>query len=639
MQKFTKFATDFFYGIFAQWLTPIVVALITLAYNRLASVSLQVPWRFAIGILVLASILPLMRYCREIQRRHKQIRFLKEDSATKSLDIFIEIIQREIRLAMRMRANRFDTVLPSFEKYISLRKQPMQIILVDCMRIAARAKSLAEHSQVLAQVKHYLEFMQFYKKMAIPRIVAQCLLYFKTFKDDLDIILIYGHSTVVLEAVVAGYRESRFTVVVVEDKQYHKDSLNEHQVVCNKLKSERVLYHLITYDQTDDLLKGTRSIKCKKGGDIALHPNRIIHALIGCERVDTSGNALVPALTKGTQSDTAALITRISRRQKEVNNCSTRLVILSESYKVRDYEISDAHTHVPLQGYSLGSIRYILGVKKLFPVMREVRLYEIPSINVYVHINEFGVFPSIKQKFNLSYCQDVFERETSILGFFSGRQQLRYEVFDDIEAVLIDLNGIIIDDEDLHRMAFHEVVSDLCGEDLTPAHYHRLCFGRSDVEGITNIITEYSIDASVDALVSKKQSYYIVLLGNSDIHIEPSAQTLLENLVSHGYLIGLVTASSRLEVDVILKRLQIGKYFKVLITNDDVSSSKPSPESYLLASAKLEVSISRCLVIEDSLENVKQLLVHNPVTILIQSDVSGSPATYTIQSINEILSY
>ncbi|MCS5692842.1 HAD family phosphatase [Cyanobium sp. FGCU-6] len=639
MQKLRKVATDFFYGIFAQWLTPFVVASIGFAYNSLASVSFRVPLRIAVWILALASVLPLARYLRQCQWRHKQIRFLKEDSATRSLDLFIDIIQREVWLAMRVPENGFHTVLPSFQKYILLRKQPMQIILVDCMRIAARAKSLAEHSQVLSQVSHYLEFMRFYKKMAVPRIVAQCLLYFKTFKDDLDIILIYGHSTVVLEAVVAGYRESRFTIVVVEDKQYHKESLNEHQIVCNRLKSEKVVYHLIAYDQTDDLLKGTRSIRCKIGGDIAIHPERRIHALIGCERVDTSGNALIPALTKGTVSDTAALITRISR--KENNNCVTRLVIISESYKVRDYQISDLSTHVPLQGYSFDSLKYILGIQRLFPAMREVRLYEIPSINVYAYINEFGVFPRIKQKFNLSYCQDVFERETSILGFFAGRQQLKFEVFHDIEAVLIDLNGIIIDDEDLHRMAFHAVVFDLCGGDLTPSLYTRLCFGRSDAEGITNILTEYSIDASVDALVAKKQSYYIDSLSNSDIHIDPSVQTLLENLVSHGYLIGLVTASSRLEVDVILERLQIGKYFKVLITNDDVNNSKPSTEGYILASDSLDVPISRCLVIEDSLETIKQLMLiaRNPVTILKQTDVSISPATYTIDSINEILSY
>lgn len=639
MQTLTKFVIGIIHSIFTQWLAPIAIAFFTLAYNHLASASFQVPWKLAIWILVIASVLPLARCCRDIQWRHKQIRFLKEDSATKSLDLFIEIVQTEIRRAMRMRVDMFETVLPSFEKYISLRKQPMQIILVDCMRIAARAQSLAEKSQVLAQVRHYLEFMQFYKKMAIPRIVTQCLLYFKSFKDDLDIILIYGHSTVVLEAVVAGYRESRFTVLVVEDKQYYKDSLKEHQVVCNKLESERVPYHLIAYDQTDDLLKGTRSIKCKKGGDIALHPNRIIHALIGCERVDTTGKTLVPALTKGTQSETAALITRLSRYQEQLNNCITRLVIIAESYKVRDYDISDVHTHVPLQGFSLGSLLYILGIKKRFPEMRDVRLYQIPSINIYAHINEFGVFPSIKQKFNLIYCQEVFERETSILGFFSGRQRLRYEVFEDIEAVLLDLNGIIINDEDLHLMAFHEVVSGLCGADLTPELYHKMCFGRSDAEGAANIITEYSIGASVDALVSKKQSYYIDLLRNSDIRIDSSVQTLLEELVSHGYLVGLVTASSRLEVDAILRRLQIGKYFKAFITNDDVTNSKPSPEGYLLASEKLGVSISRCLVIEDSLENILQLLDHKPVTILKRRDVIESPATYTIQSLDEILSY
>ena len=42
------------------------------------------------------------------------------------------------------------------------------------------------------------------------------------------------------------------------------------------------------------------------------------------------------------------------------------------------------------------------------------------------------------------------------------------------------------------------------------------------------------------------------------------------------------------------------KYFKTIVTIDDVRESKPSPEGYLLAAHRLSVPPHECLVIEDT---------------------------------------
>ena len=66
-----------------------------------------------------------------------------------------------------------------------------------------------------------------------------------------------------------------------------------------------------------------------------------------------------------------------------------------------------------------------------------------------------------------------------------------------------------------------------------------------------------------------------------------------------------VASSADLErITAITTNLGIRSYFEYLTSADEVSRAKPSPEIYLLAAAKLELSPSECWVIEDSTHGV-----------------------------------
>lgn len=62
----------------------------------------------------------------------------------------------------------------------------------------------------------------------------------------------------------------------------------------------------------------------------------------------------------------------------------------------------------------------------------------------------------------------------------------------------------------------------------------------------------------------------------------------------------LVTSSGRLEAHRKLGVAGLAVYFEQVVTVDDVTHAKPSPEPYLLAAARLGFSPARCLVFEDS---------------------------------------
>jgi len=67
-----------------------------------------------------------------------------------------------------------------------------------------------------------------------------------------------------------------------------------------------------------------------------------------------------------------------------------------------------------------------------------------------------------------------------------------------------------------------------------------------------------------------------------------------------GLPLAIVTGSSRVEAGQALAALGLGAAFRVVFAAEDVARSKPAPDGYLAAAARLEVEPQRCLVVEDS---------------------------------------
>jgi HAD superfamily hydrolase (TIGR01509 family) len=80
--------------------------------------------------------------------------------------------------------------------------------------------------------------------------------------------------------------------------------------------------------------------------------------------------------------------------------------------------------------------------------------------------------------------------------------------------------------------------------------------------------------------------------------LQPGAASLLAGLEAAGVPCALVTASSRVIMDAVLK--VTGLSFGVTVCGDDVQRGKPDPEPYLRAAALLGVPPPGCVVLEDS---------------------------------------
>jgi len=166
-----------------------------------------------------------------------------------------------------------------------------------------------------------------------------------------------------------------------------------------------------------------------------------------------------------------------------------------------------------------------------------------------------------------------------------------------IEAVIFDMDGVIVDTELIHNTAEKKVLNDI-GIDITLEEIRKYAGAASNV-WFKEILKKHNKVADVYELKEKKfRMVYKILKRN--IPVVPGALELIGFLKENGLKLALASGAPKEFADFIVSNLDLNKEFDEIIGFGDYSNSKPDPELFLLASGKLGVDPKDCLVVEDS---------------------------------------
>jgi beta-phosphoglucomutase len=172
-------------------------------------------------------------------------------------------------------------------------------------------------------------------------------------------------------------------------------------------------------------------------------------------------------------------------------------------------------------------------------------------------------------------------------------------------AVIFDYNGVIVDDERIHKEAFAIVLREV-GISLNDALYNEHFLGRTDGDGFASLRTAFTNqfeESLIKKLTEEKLGIYLSLLGSEDI-IYPEAEEVICRLAC-SFRLGVVTSSSRNELLAVLGRSKLVDKFSCLVTAEDTREGKPDPEGYLRCLQLMAVSSDAAVAIEDSPSGVQ----------------------------------
>ncbi|XP_049884944.1 pseudouridine-5'-phosphatase-like [Pectinophora gossypiella] len=176
-----------------------------------------------------------------------------------------------------------------------------------------------------------------------------------------------------------------------------------------------------------------------------------------------------------------------------------------------------------------------------------------------------------------------------------------------VTHVLFDMDGLILNTEDLYTIGFQQVASRY-GKEFTFALKCQI-MGQQSREFAASIIQGLDLPMTVDEFLAETRKIFNELF--PQCQLMPGVEKLIRHLHTHNVPIGLATSSSKETYD--LKVSKHLDFFELLpyktwgSSDPDVNRGKPYPDIFLVAAAKFpdRPAPEKCLVFEDSLNGVR----------------------------------
>jgi HAD superfamily hydrolase (TIGR01509 family) len=167
------------------------------------------------------------------------------------------------------------------------------------------------------------------------------------------------------------------------------------------------------------------------------------------------------------------------------------------------------------------------------------------------------------------------------------------------KAVLFDFDGVVVQSEMLHKKTFLELLSPY-GVEVSDERWYREFAGTGSKHIFEVLVSEKGIDENPAELTEKRKKIYESYVRKGALGQTRGVVRLLRDLRGKDIKTAIVSGSHRTNVELALSVLNLGGYFDLIVSGDDLKERKPDPSPFLYAAEKLGVRPEECVVIEDS---------------------------------------
>lgn len=170
-----------------------------------------------------------------------------------------------------------------------------------------------------------------------------------------------------------------------------------------------------------------------------------------------------------------------------------------------------------------------------------------------------------------------------------------------IEAVVFDLDGVLLDSEQVWDEVREELVEERGGRWHDQAQTEMM--GMSSVEWSRYMHDELDLPEPPEE-ISAEVVQRLDEVYRKRLPLIDGAREAVERLAAR-WPLGLASSSNREVIDLVLDLSGLARYFRVTVSSEEVPRGKPAPDVYLEAARGLGVPPERCAAVEDSHNGIR----------------------------------
>lgn len=206
------------------------------------------------------------------------------------------------------------------------------------------------------------------------------------------------------------------------------------------------------------------------------------------------------------------------------------------------------------------------------------------------------------------------------------------------EAVIFDMDGVILDSEFIYLKSLQKCLYDLVDRKI-PIDELSNVIGMNNNDITTHLLQYYSLQTTFEELTNLQDKYFEKEVVTEGIYEMEGLSTFLECLKERNCKIALASSSDMEWIKRVIKELDIEKYFSIIVSGDDVEHSKPNPEIFNITVDRLCMDKCGILVLEDSKNGIVAANSAGLDVVAfkgssIKQDISG--ADYEVDSFTEM---
>lgn len=168
-----------------------------------------------------------------------------------------------------------------------------------------------------------------------------------------------------------------------------------------------------------------------------------------------------------------------------------------------------------------------------------------------------------------------------------------------IEAVVFDMDGVLIDSEPVHYESTRLLFQDELGVILRESVNNEF-LGSTDRHMFEVLRARYELSPTVDELIERRKAIYMNILRDQGLPWRDGVRDLITDLAFSNYRLAVASSGLKHIIEHTLKAGGIDHFFEVVVSGDEITRPKPAPDIYLEAARRLRIDPARCAAIEDT---------------------------------------